>query len=128
VKEWVLTFGAPAFLAVVAFVGTTFFVRSREQWMVLCGVWTVIGTALVLWAYGVGTYWSVASFIGKLAANVLAVLSIVAAASGGVMAARTARGGPIWQVTGGLVGGLVGIPVSLVVGLVAACTFTSDCL
>jgi hypothetical protein len=124
----VFTFGAPAFLAVIAFAGTTLLVRSREQWIVLCAVWTIIGTALVAWAYGVGTYWSVASFVGKLAANALVVLCMVVATSSGVVVARRADGGRAWQILGGLVGGLLGIPVSLVVGVLGACAFTGDCL
>jgi len=69
-----LFFGAWALLGAIAFIATTFLVSSRQQWIVLSAVWIVVGTALLQWTYGVGHYWSVASFVGEF--TVVIVLSI----------------------------------------------------
>jgi energy-coupling factor transporter transmembrane protein EcfT len=122
------SFAAWALVGVVAFIATTFLVSSREQWFMLCATWTVIGTAVLVWAYGTGFYWSPGSFVGKLAANVVAVVTIVVAASVGVWPSRSNTRTPVWRIVGGLLGGVLGIALSQITGLIAACSFTGDCL
>ena len=123
-----LSFGAWALFGVIAFIATTFLVSSRWQWIVLSAVWTTAATALLLLVFGGGHYRSVASFIGDVATDVVVVLSIVVPVSVGMWLARSTARAPAWRVVGGLVGGLIGIPLSQMTGLLAACSFTGDCI
>lgn len=122
------SFAAWAIVGVVAFIATTFLVSSREQWFMLCATWTVIGTAAFVWAYGTGHYWSPGSFVGKLAASVVAIATIVLAVSVGMSLGSYHTRTPVWRIVGGLLGGVVGIALSQITGLIAACSFTGDCL
>ena len=121
-----LTFAAWAFLGVIAVTATTFLAHSREQWIWLIGVWTLLGTVVFVSVYGVGHYWSIASYVGKLVATAFAICSVVTSASVGVMAGR-ASGGAIWQVASGLIGGALGIFLGEFLGVLAACSLTGDC-
>ena len=123
-----VTLFAIASLLVIVFVGTTFFVQTREQWLFLCATWVVVGTALLIVFYGVGNYWNVPSLIGKVAANAMAVACVIIAASAGVLTVRTRIETRGWHAVAGVVAGLVGVALSPVVGLLGACVLTRDCL
>jgi hypothetical protein len=117
-----------AFVLVVAFVGTSFLVQSREHLVFLGAAWVVVGTAALMALFGFGQSWTEWSLIGNVVSNALAVACVIGMASVGVLfgRARFER----WQQRAamGVLGGLAGIALSPFVGLAAACGLIGDCI
>lgn len=115
-----------SFLAL--FVGALFRLEQPTHRLVVLVLVVAASTGVTAQLFGIGQYWSVPSFVGKLAANAGASACPPVGAWLTFSAAARATPSAVGRSLVSLVGGAAGIVAAPLVGLGLACSLTGDCL